>query len=304
MRLGNKEGGRIEMEVWEDKVPKTARNFVALCTGERGRSAGSRAPLHYKGCPFHRIIPGFMAQGGDFTRRNGTGGESIYGNKFDDERAGLVLEHDEPFLLSMANSGPNTNGSQFFITFAAAPHLDGKHVVFGKVIKGFEVVRGMEAVQTDGNDRPVRPVSITSCGLLRRSSIPELRVNEILARHARPSNPADGGSAAAAAATPAPAAAGTSACSGTAADSAAAGRELAESEEQAAADVVTAAGAGGGAGLTPLLQQRLRVSACVSASVRARVIYWKNVTGSSLEGAPSSKVDLSGAPSRVTAWQH
>jgi len=146
MRIGNKEAGRIEMEVWEDKVPKTARNFVALCTGERGVSR-SRAKLHYKGCPFHRIIPGFMAQGGDFTRRNGTGGESIYGEKFEDERAGLALEHDEPFLLSMANSGPNTNGSQFFITFAEAPHLDGKHVVFGKVLKGQNVVLEMEQAQ-------------------------------------------------------------------------------------------------------------------------------------------------------------
>jgi cyclophilin family peptidyl-prolyl cis-trans isomerase len=180
IRLGNKEAGRIEFEVWEDKVPKTAKNFVALCVGNGGRGRTTGAPLHYKGCPFHRIIPGFMAQGGDFSRRNGTGGESIYGAKFDDERAGLVLEHDQPFLLSMANGGPNTNGSQFFITFAEAPHLDGKHVVFGKVKTGQHIVRAMEETQTDNNDRPVRPVSITNCGLVRASTIAVHRVQAII----------------------------------------------------------------------------------------------------------------------------
>ncbi|KAJ1487979.1 cyclophilin-like domain-containing protein [Baffinella frigidus] len=116
------------------RVPKTAQNFLALCSGERGRGRHTRAPLHFKSCPFHRIIPGFMAQGGDFSRRNGTGGESIYGEKFDDEPAGLDLLHDEPGLLSMANKGENSNNSQFFILFDAAPHLDGKHCVFGKVL--------------------------------------------------------------------------------------------------------------------------------------------------------------------------
>ena len=132
IRIGNKEVGRIEMELWEDKVPRTARNFLALCAGA-GQGRHTRVPMHYKGCPFHRIIPGFMCQGGDFSRRNGTGGESIYGLKFDDEPAGLRLLHDEPGLLSMANSGPNTNNSQFFITLDDAQHLNGKHVVFGKV---------------------------------------------------------------------------------------------------------------------------------------------------------------------------
>jgi peptidylprolyl isomerase len=132
IRIGNKEAGRIEMELWEDKVPRTVRNFLALCAGA-GPGRHTRVPMHYKGCPFHRIIPGFMCQGGDFSRRNGTGGESIYGLKFDDEAAGLRLLHDEPGLLSMANSGPNTNNSQFFITLDEAEHLNGKHVVFGKV---------------------------------------------------------------------------------------------------------------------------------------------------------------------------
>ena len=133
IRNGNNSAGQIQMELWMDKVPKTATNFMKLCTGEAGRGRHTKVPLHFKGCPFHRIIPGFMAQGGDFSRRNGTGGESIYGQKFDDEAAGLSLKHDEPGLLSMANSGPNTNGSQFFICFDEAPHLNGKHVVFGKV---------------------------------------------------------------------------------------------------------------------------------------------------------------------------
>lgn len=136
IRIGNKEAGRIEMELWEDKVPKTVRNFLALCAGA-GPGRHTRVPMHYKGCPFHRIVPGFMCQGGDFSRRNGTGGESIYGLKFDDEAAGLRLLHDEPGLLSMANSGPNTNGSQFFITLDEAEHLNGKHVVFGKVFQVF-----------------------------------------------------------------------------------------------------------------------------------------------------------------------
>ena len=155
MRLGNKEGGRIEMEVWEDKVPKTARNFVALCTGERGRSAGSRAPLHYKGCPFHRIIPGFMAQGGDISF--GQGGDSIYGGAFADEFERGLLRHDRRGLLSMANAGPDTQTSQFFVLFARASHLDGNHVVFGRVRGGSAVLDRIEdAARADRNPGRVK----------------------------------------------------------------------------------------------------------------------------------------------------
>lgn len=158
-----KYGNRIVFELYAHQVPKTAENFRALCTGEKGEVNGVK--LNYAGCGFHRVISGFMLQGGDFTKHDGTGGMSIYGEKFADEDL-TAAKHDRPFLLSMANAGPNTNGSQFFITTVPTPHLDGKHVVFGRVIAGKDVVRRIEATPTGANDRPVQAVNIAAAGQL------------------------------------------------------------------------------------------------------------------------------------------
>ncbi|RUS23287.1 cyclophilin-like domain-containing protein [Endogone sp. FLAS-F59071] len=156
--------GRIVMELFKDEVPRTAENFRALCTGELGIGKLSNMPLHYRGSIFHRIIKGFMIQGGDFTRRNGRGGESIYGGTFADES--FKRKHETQGLLSMANSGPNTNSSQFFITTRPTPHLDAKHVVFGRVVAGYDVVETLENQVVDDRDRPLNTVMIANCGEL------------------------------------------------------------------------------------------------------------------------------------------
>ncbi|KAL1985678.1 hypothetical protein VTN96DRAFT_7545 [Rasamsonia emersonii] len=149
--------GRIDFELFSDDVPKTARNFAELCKGFNFGTPEKPQILGYKGSTFHRIIPGFMLQGGDFTRGNGTGGKSIYGEKFADEN--FKHRHEGPGILSMANAGPNTNGSQFFITVAKTSWLDGKHVVFGKVTQGMDVVREIEQLGSQSgavpdNNRP------------------------------------------------------------------------------------------------------------------------------------------------------
>lgn len=176
--------GRIVCELFSDIVPRTAENFRALCTGEKGMGIRGK-PLHYKGCHLHRICPNFCVQGGDFTKSDGTGGESIYGLEFEDES--FDLSHSKPGLLSMANRGPNTNGSQFFILTGKAPDLDRKHCVFGRVVEGMSFVKRIEALcgvsdaghkgsvttAKDGVNafRPSRTAWIKDCGQLTCGSM-------------------------------------------------------------------------------------------------------------------------------------
>jgi cyclophilin family peptidyl-prolyl cis-trans isomerase len=143
--------GRIKIELFNDVTPKTCENFRLLCENKK-----------YVGVPFHRIIKGFMVQGGDITNKNGSGSYSIYGRQFNDEN--FIHKHTEAGLLSMANSGPNTNGSQFFITTNPQPHLDGKHVVFGKVISGMDIIYKLERIPTDSSDKPIHNVVVEDCG--------------------------------------------------------------------------------------------------------------------------------------------
>jgi peptidylprolyl isomerase len=159
--IGDVKVGTIVFELFADTCPKTAENFLQLCAGTTSKAGKT---LHYKGSAFHRVIPGFMCQGGDFTRGDGTGGESIYGSKFEDETfSGKAGKHFGPGTLSMANAGKNTNGSQFFICTADTPHLDGKHVVFGQVVQGYDVIQKIEAAGSRGG-RTSSNVVISDCG--------------------------------------------------------------------------------------------------------------------------------------------
>jgi cyclophilin family peptidyl-prolyl cis-trans isomerase len=162
IRIGQKKAGRMTFELFADSCPKTAENFRKLCTGEMGAARFCKRQMHFKNTIFHRVIKGFMAQGGDFEKEDGTGGESTYGKTFADEN--FKHKHFGPGMLSMANAGPNTNGSQFFLTFKSTPHLNGKHVVFGRLKEGMSTLRTIENVSTGRMDKPIQEVAVINCG--------------------------------------------------------------------------------------------------------------------------------------------
>mmetsp|Transcript_87187 Transcript_87187/g.182458 ORF Transcript_87187/g.182458 Transcript_87187/m.182458 type:complete len:519 (+) Transcript_87187:163-1719(+) len=198
LNLDGQSAGRLEIELFADVVPQTAENFRALCTGERGRgSEGKR--LNYLGSPFHKVVPGVICAGGDITLGNGTGGESIYGLMFEDEN--FEVKHDARGILSMANSGPNTNGSQFFICLAPLPHLDGRNVAFGRIVGGLDVLDKMEECgaippedsKSDFSFEPTKKITVIDCGeaeqrgkALKRPKLADgsiVRVLHILKKH-------------------------------------------------------------------------------------------------------------------------
>ncbi|ODM96514.1 Peptidyl-prolyl cis-trans isomerase G [Orchesella cincta] len=164
VEIGGVSAGRVVFELFSNVAPRSAENFRGLCTGEYGIGKTTEKPLHFKGTVFHRVIKEFMIQGGDFSKQNGTGGESVYGGTFEDES--FEMKHDAPYLLSMANRGKDTNGSQFFILTQAAPHLDGIHVVFGRVIFGQAIVKQIEGLPVDRKSRPLQDVRVADCGEL------------------------------------------------------------------------------------------------------------------------------------------
>lgn len=165
IKIDDQEVGRIVFKLFCDVCPKTCENFRQLCTGEAGISKKTEIPLCYKSSVFHRVVKSFIIQGGDIENGDGRGGDSIYDGCFDDEN--FQLTHDEPYLLSMANKGPNTNKSQFFITTNEAPHLDGKHVVFGRVVSGLDTILCIERQQVDSRSRPLKRIEILHCGQLK-----------------------------------------------------------------------------------------------------------------------------------------
>ena len=160
INIGDNYEGRIVFQLFDEEVPKTCKNFRYLCT----HSLFKKNKPSYQDTSFHRVIKDFMLQGGDITRGDGTGGYSMYGEQFNDEN--FELTHNQPGMLSMANSGPDTNNSQFFITTKKTPWLDNKHVVFGIILSGFDIVKKIENLETDDKDKPIQTVTISKCGLV------------------------------------------------------------------------------------------------------------------------------------------